>query len=279
MSRFRTLKAFQTRARSALFPAETDLSTPHGRAVDRLRRAAWTSLSSLGARAVSALGSLVTVPYVLSHVGPDRYGLWMTVSAAVALLGIADLGLGNSVTTATALAHGRNDLPRQRSIVTSGLLTVVGVAAAILVLFLATARHVAWKDVYGLDDPGSAQDALGVTLWLVVSITVGLPAAIVSRLQAGLQQGYIANVWAAAGSLLGIALTLLGVFLDWSFVVLVAAASLAPPAANAVNALLFFLRSRPDLRPRSPAVTSCLRMGAGACSRSRPCLYIVSRIS
>ena len=38
-------------------------------------------------------------------------------------------------------------------------------------------------------------------------------------------------------------------------------------------------KERPDLRPRSPAVTSCLRIGDGACRRSRPCLYIVSRIS
>ncbi len=43
--------------------------------------------------------------------------------------------------------------------------------------------------------------------------------------------------------------------------------------------VLVGVEATPVLRPRKPAVTSCLSIGVGACSRSRPCLYIVSRIS
>src|ERR1700728_4281690 len=77
--------------------------------VGRGLRTAMTGLSSVAARGLVGITSLITIPLMLRHLGAERFGLWMSIVSLPAILSIADFGLGNSLLNAVAVAFGKGD--------------------------------------------------------------------------------------------------------------------------------------------------------------------------
>ena len=75
----------------------------------RIRRAFLSTLASAAARGTVVLTSLLSVPLTLGYLGKERFGLWMVISSLVALLGLADLGVGNGLLNVLAKAYGKDD--------------------------------------------------------------------------------------------------------------------------------------------------------------------------
>src|SRR5688572_4689820 len=109
-----------------LVPFETD--TPEGRSKERLRRVALTALMTAFAQGINMLTMLISIPLTLNYLGAERYGLWVTISSSIMLLGFADLGLGNGLLNAMAEANGRNDRKAAVYCVSSAFFMLSGVA-------------------------------------------------------------------------------------------------------------------------------------------------------
>ncbi|HEX3524994.1 MAG TPA: hypothetical protein VHT52_23270 [Stellaceae bacterium] len=73
-----------------------------------------TTLASTLARAIGLLTTLVTVPLAIRYLGGERYGLWMTITSLIAMIGFLDLGIGNALIGAIAEAQARNDREQAR---------------------------------------------------------------------------------------------------------------------------------------------------------------------
>src|SRR5689334_22756939 len=97
-----------------------DMSTPEGRAQERHRRVALSTLASVAAKIISVGTALISVPLALNYLGAERYGMWMTMSSLVAMLSFADFGIGNGVVNAVANAHGRDQIVEIRNYISSG---------------------------------------------------------------------------------------------------------------------------------------------------------------
>jgi O-antigen/teichoic acid export membrane protein len=113
----------------------------------RYRRAALTAGAALAVRILSLGLTLITVPLTLGYLGPERYGLWVTISSIVAFLGFADLGLGNGVLNAVTRSLALGDAEKARRQVSSavGLLTVIVVV--LVAAFAIAAPVVPWDRV------------------------------------------------------------------------------------------------------------------------------------
>ncbi|MGA7315646.1 MAG: hypothetical protein WBX22_16905 [Silvibacterium sp.] len=72
-----------------------DTSTPEGRSRERHHCALLTGISALLAEVIAVSTSLVTIPMALHYLETEQFGLWMTISSVVAILGFADFGIGN----------------------------------------------------------------------------------------------------------------------------------------------------------------------------------------
>ena len=72
---------------------EFDTSTPEGRSRERYRRVALTVMSAAGAKIVAVVTMLISIPLTLHYLGTERYGVWMTISSIVTMMGFADLGM------------------------------------------------------------------------------------------------------------------------------------------------------------------------------------------
>lgn len=81
---------------------------------------ALTAVSSAGAKVVAIVTMLVTVPLTLHYLGSERYGMWMTISSIIGMMGFADLGMGLGLMNAVSEAHGQEDRLAAERYVSSG---------------------------------------------------------------------------------------------------------------------------------------------------------------
>ena len=91
------LRASIVRLLSIVRSTSFDTSDAVGRSKERYRRVFFTTTTSAIARVVQIVASLLTVPLTLRYLGPELYGLWLTMSSVMAMFAFADLGVGNGL--------------------------------------------------------------------------------------------------------------------------------------------------------------------------------------
>ena len=118
---------------------ETD--TEEGRSQERHRHIAWTTVTAGAAKASTAAAMLISVPLTLGYLGPERFGLWMAISAVISMLGFADFGLGNGILNAISHASGRNDSRAIHQSVSNGIIMLTVIGGLSLLIFLCVPIH------------------------------------------------------------------------------------------------------------------------------------------
>ena len=227
---------------------ETD--TEEGRSKERHRRIAWTTVTAGAAKFAAAAAMFISVPLTLGYLGPERFGLWMAISAVIAMLGFADFGLGNGILNAVSHATGRNDKVAIHQFVSNGFIMLTAIAALMLLVFVAAYRHVPWPSVFNVSSSTAALESGPVVFVLATCFFATLPLGATQKIQLGLQRGHWGNMWETVGSVMGlfgiIIATQFQAGLQWI------ALSMAgmPLLFRAVNTFLFFGYQEKSLRPR-----------------------------
>ncbi len=226
-----------------------DTATAQGRADERLRNIAWTSLSAVAAKCATALAMLITVPLSLDYLGVERFGLWMAITAILAMLNFADLGLGNGILNLVSHASGRDSSTEIRAAISSGFGLLLLSGAILALLFSALAPAINWADLLGLQSELARSEVGPVLLALVLCTAAGLPLAVTQKAQLGMQQGYWANLWETAGSLAGMLGVILAIRLDGGLLWIALAFVGLPVLCRALNTLTFFVLQARHLAP------------------------------
>jgi O-antigen/teichoic acid export membrane protein len=222
-----------------------DTSTQEGRSRERYRRAALTTFTSLVARGVSVLTTVITVRLTVHYLGAERYGLWVTVTSVVAFLIFADLGIGSGLLNAISEAHGKDDHGVVHSYVSSAFFVLMGVALTILIAFWATYRFVPWPRVFNVTSDVATREAGPAMAAFVLCFVLNVPLGIVSRVQMGYQEGFAINLWAIGGSFLSLGGILAAIHFQCGLPWFVLAVSGGPVVAAMGNWGYEFGRSRP----------------------------------
>ena len=242
-----------------------DTATAEGRSHERFRRASLSAATSAGAKGIALITTAVSVPLTLGYLGSERFGVWMTLSALIALLGFTDLGLGNSLLNGVAHAAGRDDRTAIRANVSSGILMLIGVAVAFGLLFAFVYGHVSWAALFNVGSPSALEETGPAAAVLVVCFLIGMPAGAFTQVRLGLQQGYVNSVFVAVGNIAALALVIWAIQLRLGLPWLVLAMAGAPLLATIVNGFVLLARSpwlRPSLHVADFAVArSLLRVG------------------
>jgi O-antigen/teichoic acid export membrane protein len=236
----------------------------------RWTRASITAFATAGARGMSILTGLVSVPLTLRYLGTERYGVWMTISSAIVLLVFADFGLGSGVVNAVSEADGAGDRGAATVVVSSAFFMLLGVAAFVVVLFLALSLVVPWHIVFSVNSPEARAELLPTIAVIVSGFAISLPLGVVQRVQIGYQEGYRNSLWQMAGNLIGLCGILVAIHHKATLPCLVLCITGGQALALSCNFLNHFLRVRPWLRPRIALVrrSTCrnlLRVGLVFC--------------
>jgi O-antigen/teichoic acid export membrane protein len=246
---FATVRGKLIEVRSLVRLTPFDTATPAGRAQERNRRALLTTLAAMAAKIINVLAVLVSIPLTLHYLGSERFGLWMTISSLVAMLGFADLGIGNGLLTAISAASGKNDYAAVRNYVASGLAMSCVIAVVFLFGFFTVYPSVEWAAFLNVSSALAVEEAAPALGVLAICLALSFPLNMVYQAQSGLQQGFVSNLWQCAASLLGLGALLLAIQAKAGLPWLVLAMSGAPLLAAVGNSAVFFCHGRAEMRP------------------------------
>jgi O-antigen/teichoic acid export membrane protein len=229
--------------------APFDTTTAEGRSKERFRRASLSAVTSFGSKGIALVTTAITVPLTLGYLGSERFGVWMTLSAIVALLGFTDLGLGNSLLNGVAHAAGRDDHPLIRINISNGLAMLLAVAAGFGVLFAVAYDFIPWDQIFNVRSTAAVDEAGPAAAVLVACFLAAMPASAYPQVRQGLQQGYVNSIFVAAGNLAALALVVVAIQMKLGLPWLVLAMAGAPVLATLANGGTLLWRT-PWLRPR-----------------------------
>jgi len=217
----------------------------------RIARAVFTALAGKG---IALVVSFISVPLTIGYLGVERYGVWMTISALLAWLTIADLGLGNGLTNALAEAYAkeRSDLAQIYVATTFWLLVVVALLFSGLIA--ACWSWIDWSVLFNVQsDQARAETSPAIALAIGITL-LNLPLSVVAKIYGAYQERATANYWLAVGNIVSLFALIAVTRTEGGLVWLVAAFSGALLVVTAISAVWLFGWHKPWLRPNISAV-------------------------
>ena len=166
----------------------TTKSTNQG--TERNRRALLTAIMNVLSQVVQLATGLISVPLALRYVGAERFGVWMTLSQALAFITFSDLGVGIGVQDRIAKFIGVNDYAAARR----SFFTAFSFVSILFVLLMLLAEiAVPQADLTGffsLKSPEAIEEIVPTALMVVLCLALGLLSGIVQRAFNALQEGF-----------------------------------------------------------------------------------------
>jgi O-antigen/teichoic acid export membrane protein len=218
--------------------------------LNRTKRVQATALAAIGTKVVALLTAIVSIRLTLPYLGAERYGMWMTVVSAAAMLSFSDLGMSSTVTTFIASASGGERDRMAQTYVSSAFVLLLSTAIVLIACFFLAYPFVPWASLFNVHSSKAVAEAGPTTAIFFLGTILCVPFSIVGRVQLGLQEGYKLHIWTAVGSLT----TLIGVAFCARFATalgpFVMVSVFCPLLAMVCNGLSYFTKVEPQLRPR-----------------------------
>lgn len=123
-------------------------------------------LFSVFFKGISIAINFVLVPVVLSYIGQEKYGVWLTVSSIIGFATFFDLGLGNGLRNLYTKAIAEGDDMLAKAYVSTGYVTITIIMVVVYVLYNVVNPYVDWQKILNTSAVQSSE------LSLLVSIVV-----------------------------------------------------------------------------------------------------------
>lgn len=206
----------------------------------RNRAIVLTSLSGVAQRVIQLLSSLITLPLALHALGLAGFGVWGATTSLMSLNKIITMGFGSALITLLPYAFTAGRGEQARAYIAASLLGAAGLAA----LFLAGMAL--------LFATGTARPPAPPFLVASIALVLNIPLSLGTDIWFALQKGYMAALWNAAQTLLGLAGLVVGVLAGANVTALVAifyVAMLAASGGCLTHVMLANQAIRPNRRP------------------------------
>jgi O-antigen/teichoic acid export membrane protein len=207
-------------------------------------RSAWTGLA---AKLLSVGISLLMVPLGIHYLGKDDYGLWITASSFIALIGFMDGGAGNAAVNMVSYAKG-NDASKIQVIVSTFLYLLMIFSIVGAVVFACFWPYVPWGRLLGL--PRDSGNVSSLILVIGMFFFVSMPLTLVGKVQRGMQEGFLESGWNAVGAVFSLLLVYGVIQFDGGFLAFATAVLLGPALAAALSNFHYWFFARPTIQPR-----------------------------
>jgi len=192
----------------------------------------------------------ISIPIVVRYLGAESFGVWVTISTALSMFLLLDLGVANSLTNfiSEAYAAGDQDHASVYSTTALGIMLTIAVFLGGIAWWIWPLLN--WDHLFHLSSP-TASSTVGRAVAVAVTIfLVGLPAGLAPKILGGYQELRLANLFAATGSVCSLIAIIVLVRLHAGLVALVAAPSMAFVGANLLCLIWIWFFHKPWLSPR-----------------------------
>ena len=131
--------------------------------------------SMLSKGVVIAVGA-ISIPITVRYLGSENFGIWVTISTALSMLLVLDLGVANSLTNFISEAYARDDRDHASTYTTTALGVVLGVALLLACIAWLIWPSLNWERLFHLS---SSAEVLTVSRAVAAALAIfllGLPA-------------------------------------------------------------------------------------------------------
>ncbi len=175
------------------------------RGKERYRRASITATSSLISQGLTILISLISVPLTVGYLGPERYGVWLTMSSLLTWMAMTDFGLaGNALVNVIADATGRDDRQLARQYAASAFWSLTAITLTMGTIAFLTFGWIPWRAIFRVSTVVSTQELQTACALALAVFVLILPLNMLNSVYSACQDGYIANAWTIASSALAL---------------------------------------------------------------------------
>lgn len=211
--------------------------------MSRTRRAGIAATFGYLQFGLALASGIVVVPYVLSRVGNEAYGVWLGLGELLAYSAMADLGVLGVLPWLVAEADGRGEAEEKRALVSAGL--AASSLAAVVFAALALGLLAVAPGIAGVS---AAQEAtvLGPLMLLAAGMAAAYPVRVFHAVLIGLQDVTFIGTLGVAQAALNVAL-LVGLLAAGQGLYALAAAATVPTLFVATASLLRVRRIAPEL--------------------------------
>jgi len=227
-----------------------DTSNAQGQSHERYRRILLTGGSTAIVKIFSVTINLITIPLTVNYLGAERYGLWMAISSIIALMGFADLGLGNGLLNALSKANAHKNNEEAQIAVSSTFFILASVSGLLFLIFISVFPFISWHHVFNVKSALAIKESGSTMMALVIILLINIPLGIIERIQSGYQEGYTFQLWLIFGSLLSFTGILICIYFKSGLVWLVICYSGGQLIATILNGVYLFSKKRKYLRPK-----------------------------
>ncbi len=216
----------------------------------RIKRASLGGITGVIGKGTAIGVSLISVPLTVEYLGPDRYGLWITVSSFVAWMSISDVGFGSALTNALAEAHGFRDRHLAQGLVSTAFWTLISIAIFVGFLGLIFVPTINWFEILNISPYTAYADEIRTSVGLaVLFFCLSFPPGLVTAIYNGYQEVHRGNLWAIAGNLASLLSLLMVVRIKGGLPLLIFALMGTMTFVRFTNMAYLFLIEHPYLKP------------------------------
>lgn len=215
--------------------------------LERTRTVRVQTVLSFAYKGLAIVLGLAIVPVGLRYLGPERFGIWITLLSVLSWLSLLDVGLGNGMQNRVAEAIAVGDHARARRYIST---TYFAIACLMLTAAAILAIAAQFVDMRRVFNTSLERDALAQTVTvLAVLLCANFVLGLVNPLFNAAQQASLAVLNQAVSQALALGAALAVTLLPGaSLTLFVAGYGAALILANAGFSLYFFSRNR-ALRP------------------------------
>ncbi len=221
----------------------------------RNRGIAAAGLSALFGKGISILVSAATVPITVRYLGPESYGIWITISSTMTMFFVLDIGISSTLTNLISEAYARDDQDLAAAYFATAFWMIVGISACLGIVGWFIWPHLHWASIFHVQNTALAHDTSGAMAVAFVVFLFALPTALVSKVLGGYQELHSANLFTAGGSILSLLVVLAVVFFHGRLPTLVAGFAGSTVIANAACMLWMSCFRKPWMKPWPRLVT------------------------
>ena len=91
---------------------------------------------------------LILVPLSISYLGPEKYGLWLTLFSFVGWFSFFDFGIGNGLRNKLVESIANEDDVLSRSLVSTAYFSISALVLLLLLLFFILNRFIPWESIF-----------------------------------------------------------------------------------------------------------------------------------
>lgn len=167
---------------------------------ERSRRLVRGITTSALARVLSVCSPLVVIPLALDLMGPDSYGVWVTMTAITGMLLWADLGLGNGLMTQATKELAIGNRAGARQVIASAYAMLGGLAITAIAVLITLAVFLPWGALLN----SKSSEASAIAVITLGAFILNVPLSLIQRVQYSLGEVALSNVLLAGGPVLTI---------------------------------------------------------------------------